>query len=104
MEIEFRNKDLEDLYQGKKVKSKIFKSNPIMVKNFIKTINKITNATDLNMLKRIGGLNLEDLTDDPNGFSSVRIDKKYRLTIDLVKDEADEVKIVGLEEITNHYR
>lgn len=103
MEIEFRKQELEDLYEGRKVKSKEFKSNATLVKAYVKTVKKIQAAPNLNTLKQIGSLNLEDLVDHPEGFSSVRIDGKYRLIIDLVKDDSDEVVVVGIEEISNHY-
>lgn len=103
MEIEFRKKELEDLYEGKKVKSKEFKSNATLIRSYIKTVKKIQGATDLNMLKQIKSLNLENLTNHPDGFSSVRIDGKYRLIIELVANESDEVEIIGIEEISNHY-
>ncbi len=103
MEVEFRNQELEDLYEGKKPKSKTFKSNKPLVKNYIKTVKKIQAAPDLNTLKQIGSLNLEDLTDHSQGFSSVRIDGKYRLIIDLIKDDSEEVNLIGIEEISNHY-
>ena len=103
MEIEFRHKELEDLYEGRPVKSKAFNSNANLIKGYIKAINMIRAASDLNMLKKIKGLNLEKLTNDPNNFSSVRIDGKYRLIVDLVEDGDGEVRVVGIEEITNHY-
>lgn len=103
MEIEFRNQELEDLYEGKKPTSKEFKSNANLVKNYIKTVKKIQAAPDLNTLKMIGSLNLENLTNHPQGFSSVRIDGKYRLIIELVTDDSEEVNLIGIEEISNHY-
>lgn len=103
MEVEFRSKELEDLYEGKKTKSKTFKSNKKLVKDFVKTVKKIQGAPDLNTLKQIRSLNLENLTNHPQGFSSVRIDDKYRLIIDLVKNNEDEVNLIGIEEISNHY-
>jgi proteic killer suppression protein len=103
MDIEFRKQELADLYEGKKVKTKTFKSNSKLLKSYIKTVKMIQAATSLTMLKQIRSLNLEDLNDHPNGLSSVRIDSKYRLIIELVKNDSDEVVIVGIEEISNHY-
>jgi proteic killer suppression protein len=103
MVIEFRNKELENLYEGEKPKAKVYKSNKKLVRGFIKTVKKIQAAEDLNTLKQIGSLNLEKLIDHPRGFSSVRIDDKYRLIIELIKNDKDEVNLIGLEEISNHY-
>jgi proteic killer suppression protein len=38
MEITFQNQLLADLYEGKKVIDKRFKSNPALVKQYIKTV------------------------------------------------------------------
>lgn len=104
MEVEFRDEELADLYEGKKIRSKRFKSNKTLVKNFVKTIDKIVNVPDLNTLKQIRSLNLEDLVDHPKGFSSVRVDGKYRLIIELVKGADEQVRLIGIEELSNHYQ
>jgi|SRR5690554_2159000 len=103
MEIEFRNKELESLYEGGKPMSKVYKSNNKLVKDFIKTVKKIQASPDLNTLKQIRSLNLEKLTNHPQGFCSVRINDKYRLIIELVTNDSEEVNLIGLEEISNHY-
>ena len=103
MEIEFRTEELEDLYSGEKVKNKEFKSNPNLIRSYIKTVKMIQAPPNLKILKQISSLNLEKLKNNPQGFSSVRIDGKYRLIIELVMNDSEEVEIVGIEEISNHY-
>ena len=103
MEVEFRKKELVDFYEGRKVKRKELKSNNSLRKSYIKTVKKIQNAPNLNDLKRIASLNLENLTGDLKGLSSVRINDKFRLIIELVANENDEVSLIGIEEISNHY-
>ena len=104
MEVEFRDEELENLYEGKKVRNRKYKSNPTLVKNFIKTVERIEAAPDLDTLKQIASLNLEDLQGDLKGYSSVRVNKKYRLIIELVKGADDQVRLVGIEDLTNHYQ
>lgn len=82
----------------------MYKSNPTLVKNFIKAVERIEASPDLVTLKRIASLNLEDLSGDLKGYSSVRIDKKYRLIIELVKGADDQVNLVGIEDLSNHYQ
>lgn len=104
MEVEFRDEELENLYEGKKVRNRQYKSNPSLIKNFIKTVERIEAAPDLMTLKQIASLHLEDLQGDLKGYSSVRVNKKYRLIIELVKGEDDHVNLVAIENLTNHYQ
>lgn len=105
MEIEFNNQELEDLYEGKKVKNKIFKSNPQLVSQFIKVVGKLYSAPQIEDLYQITSLNYEALSGDRKGQSSVRINEKYRLIFVEIREEKEPfgVKIILIEEITNHY-
>ena len=59
MQITFKNKLLEDLYENRKVNDKRFKSNPTLVKQYIKTVNKLKAATKVEQLYQFSGLNYE---------------------------------------------
>jgi proteic killer suppression protein len=102
MQITFRNTLLEDLYQDKKVNDKQFKSNPMLVKQYIKTVNKLKYATKIEQLYQFAGLNYESLSGDRKGQSSVRINDQFRLIFEEVK-ENEIVKILDLVEISKHY-
>lgn len=102
LQIIFKNKQLEDLYQGKKVDDKRFKSNPNLVKQYIKTVNKLKAASNARQLTQLAGLNYEALLGDLKGRCSVRINDQYRIIFEEIK-EGEEVKILALEEISNHY-
>lgn len=104
MKVEFRDEELRRLYEGRRIRSKRFNSNVVLVRNFIKTIEKIVAASDVIVLKRIRSLNLEKLVNDPNGYSSVRVDGKYRLILDLNPSNGTEVDVVGIVELMNHYQ
>jgi len=41
MEISFNNQLLEDLYMGNKITDKQFRSNPALIKQYIKTVKKM---------------------------------------------------------------
>lgn len=103
LQIIFKNKLLEDLYQNKKVDDKRFKSNQNLVKLYIKTVNKLKSATKVEQLFQQAGLNYEALSGDRAGHCSVRINDQFRLIFEEIK-EGEQVKILALEEITNHYR
>lgn len=105
MELEFNNIELADLYQGKKVKSKMFKSNPALVKQFVKTIKYLIQAQKIEELLQFKGLQYEKLEHDRKGQSAVRINDQYRLIFIEKMDESDPPKVVLLqiEEITDYH-
>lgn len=104
MRVEFRDEELRRLYEGQRIRSKRFNSNVVLVRNFVKTIDKIVAASNVTVLKQIRSLNLENLVNDPRGYSSVRVDGKYRLILDLNLRDGNQVDVVGIVELTNHYR
>ena len=105
MEIEFNNIELADLYQGKKIKNKLYKSNPTLVKQFVKTINYLIQAKKIEELLQLKGLNYEKLERDRVGQSSVRVNDQYRLIFIEKMDDSNPPKVILLqiEEITDYH-
>ena len=105
MEIEFNNIELADLYQGKKVKNKLYKSNPRLVKQFVKTINYLIQAKKIEELLQLKGLNYEKLERDRVGQSSVRVNDQYRLIFIEKMDDSNPPKVILLqiEVITDYH-
>lgn len=106
MEIVFADVELGALYEGIKPKKKEWKSNPSLVKQFVKTIEKLASAEKVEDLNTLGGLHFKKLTDDPDGMSAVWINDQYRLHFMEITNDADPPQVVLLEiwEITNHYK
>lgn len=102
MEIVFKTQLLANLYENKKVDDKRFKSNVNLVKSYIRTVNKLKSASKVEQLYQMTSLNYEALSGDRNGFYSVRINDQYRIIFEEVK-ENEKVKVLALEEISNHY-
>lgn len=105
MEIVFKNQLLLDLFLGDQTYNKLFWTNPILIRKFQKTIVKLKAVDNIYLLSKNNGLNYEKLKGKLSGYSSVRIDKKYRLIIKEVYDQIIPTKVNCLEiiEITNHY-
>ena len=103
LQVVFNDQELADLFEGKKVK--IFRSNPQLVKQFIKVVNKLKSAPKIETLYQINSLNYEVLTSDKKGLSSVRINDQYRLIFEEIREEEEpfNVKVIAIEEISNHY-
>jgi toxin HigB-1 len=105
MEIIFQNQLLADLYEGKKVTDKRFKSNPNLVKQYVKTVNKLAAVGRIEDMYIFASLNYEKLIGDREGYSSVRINDQFRLIFQeiLSNTEPVQVEMFALEEISNHY-
>jgi proteic killer suppression protein len=104
-DITFNNQLLIDLYEGNKVNDKQFRSDPILVKQYIKTVNKLKSVQKVEQLFQFAGLNYEKLKGNLKGYSSVRINNQYRLIFEEVAENKEPYKIVlfKLEEISRHY-
>lgn len=105
MQISFSDPDLARLYEGRKPKRKVWKSNPQLVKQFIKTVNQMRTVTRVEQLMQFSGLHYKKLTDIPEGISAVRINKQYRLHFKEIENDEDPPRVVlfQIEEITDHY-
>ena len=105
MKILFQDKLLADLYEGKKVNDKRFKSNPSLIKQYVKTVNKLYAVSSIEEMYILTSLNYEKLLGDRKGQSSVRINDQYRLIFEEVLEDKEpfEVIMFALEEISNHY-
>ncbi len=105
MDISFNNQLLADLYEGKKVNDKHLRSNPALVKQYIKTVDKLKSVQKVQQLFQYSGLNYEKLKGNLKGYSSVRVNSQYRLIFEEVAEDKEPFEIVlfKLEEISKHY-
>jgi len=105
MEIHFNNTDLADLYEGKKVNNKFFSSSPQLVSQFVKVVEKLRSVPKIEDMYKINSLNYKALTGKRKGSSSVRINGQYRLIFEIIKEDKEpfNVKLLSIEEISNHY-
>ena len=105
MRIRFKTQLLADFYEGKKVKDNEFKSNPALIKQYIKTIKTLNTVEKIEYLFQYHSLNYEKLKGDMAGFSSVRVNRQYRIIFEeIASDEPPhEVTILSIEELSKHY-
>lgn len=106
MTIVFLKDYLEDLYEGKTKKYKDFKSNPALVKQYVKTVNKLKSVTRIEQLYQINSLHYEKKEGNLNGKSAVWINKQYRIIFNEVasKEGSLQIDILELEELSKHYQ
>lgn len=104
MQLIFKSQLLIDLYTEKRIYSKQFQ--PALIKKFRIVIHGLMRLEDLNELKTNNGLRYEQLKGDRKGTSSIRLNNKYRLLFKEIssKDDINQIEILELLEISNHYQ
>ena len=96
---------LKDLYCLGKTDDKKYRFQPEIVRKYVKVINIMRLASNVNDLMRIGGLHYERLVGDKKGFSSVRVNEKYRIEfVEKTEGENKIATICNITELTNHYQ
>ncbi|MCM8569541.1 type II toxin-antitoxin system RelE/ParE family toxin [Gramella jeungdoensis] len=105
MTVSFEKEYLKDLYEGNTRKYKEYKSNPQLVKQYVKTVNKLKNITRIEQLYQISSLNYEKKEGNLNGKSAVWINKQYRIIFqESSSDNSEIIDILELEELSKHYQ
>ena len=106
MEIVFTKKYLEDIYQGKTRKYKAYKSNPKLVQQFVKTVNKLKAITKVEQLYQIKSLHYEKKQGDLKGVSAVWVNQQYRILFNEVCTEEGklEINLFEIEDLSKHYQ
>ena len=106
MEIIFLKPYLADLFEGKVKKYKEYKSNPTLVKQYIKTINKLKSITRIEQLYQIKSLHYEKKAGNLDGVSAVWVNKQYRILFRETATDSDNlvVNLLEIEELSKHYK
>lgn len=105
MVIIFDKVYLKDLYCLGKADNKKYRFQPDIIRKYVKVINIMKIADNVNDLMRIGGLHYERLVGDKVGISSVRVNDKYRIEfIEKSEGENKIATICNIIELTNHYQ
>jgi proteic killer suppression protein len=100
MLVKFKNEYLEKLFVGEPIKGKPMYSDAVIIK-FKKCILILKNVQNSFELSKLRGLRFEELKGDKKGIYSIRVDDGYRLEFRIEKDE---IEIVHIEELSNHYK
>lgn len=106
MKVIINDSELADLYEGKKITNRLLRSKPQLAKQFVKVINWLRAINKIEELYRNKSLNYEKLIGDWNGYSSVRLNRKYRLIFKEIVSNVEpfEVLLIAVKEISNHYQ
>ncbi|WNJ19828.1 type II toxin-antitoxin system RelE/ParE family toxin [Pontibacter sp. G13] len=105
MQIEFKKQYLKDLFEGKVSPYKKYRSNPQLVQQYIKTINKLRAATHIEQLYQIHSLRYEKKQGDLAGISAVWINRQYRILFREVSTQGEglTIDLLEIQELSKHY-
>ena len=105
MEIKFVKEYLKDLYEGSIKPYKEYKSNPQLVKQYIKTINKLKAITKIEQLYQLKSLHYEKKEGNLKGVSAVYVNDQYRILFTEAASASDDptIDILEIEDLSKHY-
>jgi proteic killer suppression protein len=105
VDINFKSQILFDLYEGRGITKKQFRSIPSIVKKYQQIIVIFKIIEKISDLHSYPGLHYEKLKGNLKMYSSIRLNKKYRLIFREVHSNLDFGIVDTLEiiEISNHY-
>ncbi|WP_069660200.1 type II toxin-antitoxin system RelE/ParE family toxin [Arcticibacter eurypsychrophilus] len=105
MEITFKEQSLADLYEGKKVRDKRFQFQPQVIKQYIKTLNKLRSLDNIEQAFQYNTLRYEKLSGNLKGKSSVSVNMQYRIIFQEIASEKApfEIILIDIEALNNHY-
>jgi len=105
MRIDFTKEYLSDIYEGKVKKYNEYKSNHQLVKQYIKTINKLKGITKIEQLYQIKSFHYEKKVGDLEGISAVWVNIQYRLLFREVATESENlvIDLLEIEQLSKHY-
>ncbi len=105
MEIHFKDEKLRQLFEGEKIKDKKFKYQKPLINQYIKTINLLISADQIEFLHHIKSLRYERLKGNLKGKNAVSINMQYRLIFEEVAsvDNPLHIVLLNIKEISKHY-
>jgi proteic killer suppression protein len=104
MEIIFNERYLQEMYLSGQTDKK-HRYQPQVVRKYIRVIDIMIDAPDVQGLLRYNSLNYEKLKGDKAGLSSVRVNDQYRIELEEQVREGETIaKICNITDLSNHYK
>jgi proteic killer suppression protein len=101
--VTFNNIYLQKIFENKPVIGKPQYASDI-IQRFKKTVLMLQLADDIRELRKYKGLNFEALKGNMKGYYSVRVDKQYRLILQIKEDKSVTIsEILVIEDLSKHY-
>ena len=104
MKVIFEKEYLQKLYTSGQSPDKKHRFQPDVVRRYVKVIDIMMEAENVDVLALVGGLHYEHLSGDKKGLSSVRVNKKYRVEFTEHAEGNERIAtICNIVELSNHY-
>ena len=104
MEIIFNEKYLQEMYLTGQTDKK-HRYQPQVVRKYIRLIDIMIDAPDVQGLLRYNSLNYEKPKGDKAGLSSVRVNDQYRIEFEEQVREGETIAtICNITDLSNHYK
>ena len=104
MEVIFNEKYLQEMYLTGQTDKK-HRYQPQVVRKYIRVIDIMIDAPDVQGLLRYNSLNYEKLKGDKAGLSSVRVNDQYRIEFEEQTREGETIAtICNITDLSNHYK
>ncbi|MBO4655624.1 MAG: type II toxin-antitoxin system RelE/ParE family toxin [Bacteroidales bacterium] len=105
MIVTFEKEYLQELYVRGKTSDKKHRFQPEVIARYIKVVNTMKNVINVLELARLNGLHYEHLRGDKNGYSSVRVNDKYRIEfVEKTVNNQTIATVCNITELSNHYK
>jgi len=106
MNIIFTKPYLADLYEGNIKPYKQYRSNPQLIKQYVKTINKLKAINKIEDLYQLHSLRYEKKQGNLKGVSAVWINKQYRLLFKEIATNEENlvIDLLEIQDISKHYK
>ena len=96
---------LQELYVSGRCKDKKHRFQPNVIAKYVRVVNLMKHVENVLSLTHYGSLHYEKLHGDKEGYSSVRVNDKYRIEfVELYEDGKTVATICSISELSNHYK
>jgi len=106
MKIEFEKDYLKELYLESKTSDRKKRFQPQVIKQYVKTVNKLKNAKNAEDLYQQPSLRYEKKSGNLSNIEAVWVNDQYRLEF-ISREEGEEPNVIvicSLTELSNHYK
>lgn len=105
MVVTFEKEYLQELYVRGRTSDKKYRFQRDVIARYIKVVNTMKNVINVLDLARLNRLHYEHLRGNKNGYSSVRVNDKYRIEfIEKTVNNQTIATVCNITELSNHYK
>ncbi len=104
MIVIFEKEYLMELYVSGKTSDKKHMFQPEIIKGYKKRIDYMKAVEKVEDFFKLPSLRFENLVEDKEGLSSIRVNDKYRIEFTVIEREEPLISICSIVELSNHYK